>query len=343
MQRKKRSVSSNITAVALGSLLLSTLGGCAQDPKTVGKPMAAAGPTSQPIAPADPTFASRIHKETFHSKILNNDRKLEIYLPPGYEKNTSQRYPVMYTNAWFGLYVHGDDVVKDESRVSVVRQSPESLALAGVIQPVIIVTVNAPLDTPRDKAYAESRPVEEDEQNSGAFLFGRMLVEEIKPYIDSHYRTLPDQQHTGLAGISIGAASTLYVAMCHPDTFGRLGLTSPHILASDYLGVRRVLMLKGRLPIRVWMDAGTREEVYIRDTAMLQAVLVSKGWDIEQTHRLIGEGDGHDGKAWEKRIGPMFTFLFPANDANPPQPATPQAARRARPAVAAAAASKPAQ
>lgn len=325
-------------SAAIGSLLI-WVGGCTSQHKATDK-LAAAEPTTRPIAAADPTFASRVSSEQFHSKILNNDRILDIYLPPGYATNTSRRYPVMYTNGWFNLYVHADDVVQDASRVSVVRESPESLALAGIIQPIIIVAVNGPLDTAQDKKYAESRPVEQDEPNSGAFLFGRMLVEEIKPYIDSKFRTLPDQQHTGLAGISIGAASTLYVATCHPDTFGRLALTSPHVVASDYLAVRRVLMLKGRLPIRIWMDGGTREELYIRDTAMLQAVLVSKGWDIAQTYRLIGEGDGHDGKAWEKRIGPMFTFLFPADDTHLPQPAPPHAARQ-RPATTTTAASQP--
>lgn len=341
MRRENQSVGSGMIAVAAGSLL-AMVGGCAQGPAGE-KAVVAAAPTSRPIAAADPTFAARVHAETFHSQILSNDRKIEIYLPPGYEKNTDQRYPVMYTNGWFGLYVHGDDVVKDPAQVSEVRESPESLALSGVIQPVIIVAVNGPMETPRDRSYQEGRPVEENEQNSGAFLFGRMLVEEIKPYIDSKYRTLPDQQHTGLAGISIGAASTLYVAVAHPNTFGRIGLTSPHIMVSDYLTVRRVLALKGRLPIRVWMDAGTREPVYIRDTDMLQSVLITKGWDPVQIHRMIGEGDGHDGKAWEKRIGPMFTFLFPLNDSNPPLPAPPPPERRGRPAGPTTAASQPAR
>src|SRR5207245_206052 len=66
-----------------------------------------------------------------------------------------------------------------------------------------------------------------------ADAYGRMLVEEIKPFIDSQYRTLTDRAHTGMGGASLGGLVSLYVGLKYVNTFGKLGLMSPSVWWDD--------------------------------------------------------------------------------------------------------------
>jgi predicted alpha/beta superfamily hydrolase len=67
---------------------------------------------------------------------------------------------------------------------------------------------------------------------------GRMLVEEVKPLIDSEYRTLADAPNTGLGGTSLGGLVSLYLGLQHPSIFGKLAVMSPSIWWDNKLIVR---------------------------------------------------------------------------------------------------------
>lgn len=314
------SVGSGVVLV-VGLMQLLMVGGCSHGDYVPAKPSSPALPpatanspsagnvATKPAYPVDPTFASRVRKEDFHSQIMANDRKLTIYLPPAYDTNAAQRYPVMYTFTWPGLFIYGADEVPDLTRIPAGHAAPEPLILMGKVQPLIIVSVELPADRTRNERLIN----EQDEQNSPGFLAARMLVEELKPYIDAKYRTLPDQANTGLCGISIDAHFTLYTALNHPDTFGKLALISPALRNSSYITVRRLLMRRGKpSPWRIWISAGTLEPDLLNEATVLYDSLAAKGWDLSQVKRCISEGDAHNGKAWEKQIGPIFSYLFPA-------------------------------
>jgi enterochelin esterase-like enzyme len=234
--------------------------------------------------------------------LLAYDRKVDVYVPPGYETDTTRRYPVMYLNGWFGLFVYA----AEDGKLSTRNESPESLTLKNIIEPMILVAVNSPATG----GQHEYRPAEVNEKESQGYLYAKMLVEEIKPFIDTTYRTLPDQENTGITGISIGAESALYTAISFPNTFGKLALISPHIVYGKYLTVRMLLQLPDKLPWRVWMDGGTMEPLYVRDTALLTDALITIGWDPAQIKRLVVRGGQHNGKTWQKIIGPIYRFLY---------------------------------
>ena len=65
----------------------------------------------------------------------------------------------------------------------------------------------------------------------------RFLTSELKPFIDSHYSTLPDRQHTFVAGSSMGGLISLYALCEYPDVFGGAACMSTHlpmITSADY-------------------------------------------------------------------------------------------------------------
>ena len=166
----------------------------------------------------------RFHK-SFHSNILNNDRDVVVYLPPGYESNKKKRYSVFYLHDGQNLFDGATSFIPGkEWRVD---ETAESLIAAGHIAPIIIVGIyNA--GSARSDEYTPTRD-EKYKIGGKADLYGRMLVEELKPFIDSTYRTRKDAAHTGLGGSSLGGILSLYLALKYPRVFGKAAIVSPSV------------------------------------------------------------------------------------------------------------------
>ena len=165
----------------------------------------------------------RAHK-SFHSKILNNDREVIVYLPPGYDASKNKRYSVFYMHDGQNLFDGATSFIPgQEWRVD---ETAERLIAAGKIEPLIVVGVYNTKDR-----IDEYTPAADAKYKLGgkADLYGRMLVEELKPFIDSQYRTKHDARHTGLMGSSLGGLASLYLALKYPQVFGRAGVVSPSV------------------------------------------------------------------------------------------------------------------
>src|SRR5205823_10454040 len=63
--------------------------------------------------------------------------------------------------------------------------------------------------------------------------FAKIMTEELIPFIDSHYRTLADQPHRAMAGLSMGGAQTRQITLANLDKFSHIGLFSGGSLAAD--------------------------------------------------------------------------------------------------------------
>jgi predicted alpha/beta superfamily hydrolase len=256
----------------------------------------------------------RSHKG-FHSKILNNDRDLVVYLPPGYERNQKKRYAVLYLNDGQNLFDGATAFIPGkEWRID---ETAQALISAGKIQPLIIVGIN---NAGRDRIN-EYTPVGDARYKAGgkADLYGRMLVEELKPFIDANYRTTKDAQHTGLGGSSLGGLVSLYLGLKYPNLFGRLAVVSPSVWFAEKQIVSYARALKTKPKTRIWMDMGTKEggnpeeaQRAVTDARLLKETLEKKGWKSgRDLHYLEAEGAEHNESAWAQRVAPMLTFLFP--------------------------------
>ena len=209
------------------------------------------GPAQQPHTL---TGDVRLHKD-FHSQILSNNRDLIVYLPPGYDSGSKRRYPVLYfhdgQNLFDGAtsYIPGQEWRLDETA--------QGLIAARKIEPLIIVGL---YNTGKDRVE-EYTPVQDPKYKVGgkADLYGRMLVEEVKPFIDRTYRTLKDAKHTGLGGSSLGGLVSLYLGLKYPNVFGRLAVVSPSVFWGDKFIVHYVEALRGKPAERIWLDIGTKE------------------------------------------------------------------------------------
>jgi predicted alpha/beta superfamily hydrolase len=256
----------------------------------------------------------RTHKN-FHSRFLSSDRDILVYLPPGYDMDKKQRYPVLYLHDGQNLFDGATSFIKGaEWRVD---ETAQALVTSKAIKPLIIVGIyNAGKDR-----IAEYTPTVDARYKMGgkAELYGRMIVEELKPFIDSEYRTLSDAKDTGLGGSSLGGLVSLYLALKYSKVFGEVAVISPSVWWDKKIIVRDVEATKKRPRLRIWLDTGTKEggnESEAGETTanarQLHNALIAKGWKEGRDLKYFeAEGAEHNERAWAQRVDAMLRFLFP--------------------------------
>jgi predicted alpha/beta superfamily hydrolase len=290
-------------------------------------------------APAAPTAEIRtdLRKHpAFESVFLADARDLVVYVPPGYEQDAMRRYPVLYLHDGQNLFEGAtrSPSLRDGDRPTLasgppdgrtafvpgqdwhVNDTAEELIKAGVIEPLIIVGVYN-TGTHRIDEYTPTRD-RRHRAGGDAALYGRMLTEELKPFIDREYRTLVDPAHTGLGGSSLGGLATLYLGLQHPNLFGKLAVLSPSVWWDNRVILEIVRMTNPKPRLSIWLDIGTREgDKTVRDARALRDELMTAGWVIgsDLVYAEIPEA-GHNEAAWAARVGPFLQFLFPASPVN---------------------------
>lgn len=270
-------------------------------------------PPSRP--PAPPSAAGRAHTltgdirthERFHSKYLEHDRTVVVYLPPAYDANVADRFPVLYLHDGQNVF----DAATSFAGEWHVDETAQALITVGDIEPIIVVGV---YNTGEHRINEYTPTLLRDIGSGGrADAYGGMLVKELKPFIDATYKTRPDVANTAIGGSSLGGLLTMHVGIRHPATFSKLAALSPSVWWDDRVILKEVEALPKKLPQRIWLDAGTREgPETIADARLLRDALVAKGWIVgEDLHYLEAVGGEHNEASWGARIGPVLEFLFP--------------------------------
>lgn len=153
-----------------------------------------------------------------YKNYLGVEKRMHVYLPPGYAASDA-RYPVLYLN-----HGGGDD---DSKWTATDRRSGgsaqfilDNLIAAGKAKPMIVVMPNT-----HDCATGTPPVPGKDDACSREYL------ENIIPYVDSHYRTKPDRADRAIAGLSMGGFVVLHTGLPHLDTFSEL-----YIYSSGHIG-----------------------------------------------------------------------------------------------------------
>jgi len=250
----------------------------------------------------------RLHKD-FHSKFLHNHRDVIVYLPPDYEQARHRRYPVFYLHDGQNLFDGATSFIPGKEWQ--VDETAERLIEAGTIAPLIIVGIYNTGEQRADE-YTPTR-VEKLKAGGRADLYGRLIVEELRPFIGAHYRTLGGPENTALGGASLGGLVTLYLGLRYPNVFGKLAVMSPSVWWDNGVILREVEKLPGPTPQRIWLDAGTKEGGMVTHNArLLRDALVARGWRPGPDLKYIeARGATHDEAAWGKRFDKVLKYLFP--------------------------------
>jgi len=251
----------------------------------------------------------RLHKD-FYSRLLANSRDVIVYLPPGYDEKRTQRYPVLYMQDGQNIFDAATSFFASGERH--MDEEAQELITERAIVPLIIVGVYS---IPADRIN-EFTPSRDPQTNRGgqADLYGRMMVEELKPLIDEKYRTLRDRDHTVLGGSSLGGLVTMHLGLKYSAVFGKLTITSPAAYWADEEIVREVESLPARTNQRICLSVGTQEPgVFLNSTRDLRQALIRKGWKegIDLAY-MEAPGAQHGPDPHSHRTTQLLTFLFGA-------------------------------
>src|SRR4029077_17622035 len=142
------------------------------------------------------------------------------------------------------------------------------------------------------------------------------LTEEVLPFAQNEYRTLPGPANTGLGGSSLGGLVTLYIGLKMPRIFGKLAALSPSVWWNQRVIARFAESARVFPRPRIWLDTATREGPrVVQDVENFREVLLEKGWRLgEDLYYARVEGAEHNEAAWAQRVGPFLQFLFPAGE-----------------------------
>lgn len=256
-------------------------------------------------------------------------RDIKIWLPPGY-KDSHARYPVVYMHDGQNLFERGYSYTGDSWELD---DAMNRLISSGEIEPAIIVAVghtkvrwrdyaperflNALPGKARDIAFKDNGgPAQSD-----AYL--KFLVDELKPMVDSAFRTRTDAPSTSVMGSSMGGLISLYAAAEYPDVFGAAAGLSTHwpLYNPDKSDTNDTLQaIKSALDAseldptsqRLWFDHGTQnlDSRYSPFQTEMDAYFSARGFSQTSYRSRVYAGADHNEKSWAARIHDPLIFLL---------------------------------
>ncbi len=231
----------------------------------------------------------------YPSALTGRLRRAVVYTPPGYEASADARFPVLYLQHGAG---ESERSWSWQGRANFIL---DNLIAGGEAVPMIVVMDNG--YAARPGAPDPGRPAHEDN------IFGDVLTEEVIPFVDARYRTLPDRDHRTLAGLSMGAGQALAIGLARPDLFAAVGAFSGGGRRFDpetsYGGaLKDAAEANGRLSL-LWIGSGRQDGGFEGSKAMHER-LAEAG-----VEHVWFETDGaHDWQVWRKCLRDFARRLF---------------------------------
>ena len=227
--------------------------------------------------------------------IINGEtRQIFVYLPPGYEKNPKQRYPVLYL-------LHGSgDTAESWTQVGAANLILDNLIAEKKARPMIVVMPlghAVPFGSPREIA-AKNTPLMED-----------YMLKELMPWAEAKYRIAPGRENRALAGLSMGGGQTFNIGFEHLDLFSALGVFSS-APGPDFAAKFKVVLddaegTNSKLNV-FWYANGDKDPVFTR--AKETSDLLNRH-EIRHTFRVIENGL-HTWPVWRRCLGEFVQLLF---------------------------------
>lgn len=247
-------------------------------------------------------------------------RRVRVLLPKNYETDTERTYPVVY-------FHDGQNVLYSKESFSghswkvipTIKRNPD-------ISRMIVVAI----DNDGMQRMNEYSAWKYQESNIPGMQFGgkgveyaEFVMEVVKPFIDEHYRTKSDRQHTAMVGSSLGGNITQFMGIEYQDQIGCLGVFSSanwlHQDAFDRYMERQQLYGDQRVFIYVGTEeaddtdkmlmAGNIKQAYIDSSLRYYHDLIAQGVALENIAIKIQSGAIHNEIAWAENLPDCFRFF----------------------------------
>ncbi|HTN22247.1 MAG TPA: alpha/beta hydrolase-fold protein [Pelobium sp.] len=218
----------------------------------------------------------------FPSKSTNIARRAFVYTPPGYSKNQSTRYPVLYLQHGWG---EDETAWMNQGHSNLIM---DNLIAEGKTQPFIIVNT-----------YGMTNEVRWGHMNEFSIVpFQTVLVDELIPYVDANFRTIADQEHRGMAGLSMGGMETHTVTLNKPDVFSYYALLSGGTYVPEEIKDKSKVKL-------IFLSCGSKENP---DRVKSAAEDLKKAGINAASY--VSENTAHEFLTWRRSLRELAPLLF---------------------------------
>lgn len=241
---------------------------------------------------------SRVQAQTIFSEALQRGAVSTVFLPPGYDSETTRRYPVLYM-------LHGLGGDREEWQRYGLFQTAERMILDGEIEPMIIVTPDG------DSSYWMDQPAKGQS-------FGTYVSRDLVQAVDLTYRTIAEPEARAIGGVSMGGHGALQLALNAPGVFAVVGAHSAALRtidqalpvfgdASRFASVDPVRLYQERTEqarrLKIWIDIGSDDRWLPAALAfheLLSRVGVAHQWQVP--------AGGHDESYWKTNVAQYLRF-----------------------------------
>jgi predicted alpha/beta superfamily hydrolase len=270
--------------------LLTLICGCSDEPNA-SKSLSTAAPNVQ-ILP----FA-------FVLDGLDRQRTIRVYLPPNYDRS-SDAYSVVYMQ-------DGQNLFDDSTAYAGEWGVDETLNELSQQQGLNIIVVG--IDNGGEKRMNEYSPWENNRFGAAeGEQYMDFVVEVVKPYIDTNYRTLSDVQHTAIIGSSMGGLIAHYALHAYPNVFGKAAIFSPSYWYSPEVFVYTNTH-KAALDAKIYVMFGDKEgDGMIVDTGRMEHQLREQGHPRQNMLFKRVVGGEHNESLWRSEFSAAIRWLFPS-------------------------------
>lgn len=191
----------------------------------------------------------QILSEKFEIPQLIKTRRITALLPHNYYES-DKRYPVLYLQ-------DGQNLFDDNAPFGNwgVNKKLAVLAEKGMGDVIIIA-----IDHAKEERVAEFTPNLTNLQKGTAEgkKYVRFLADTLKPHVDKNFRTLPDVQHTGIGGSSMGGLISIYAGFMYPEVYSKLLIFSPALWMAPNIHFSAIHLHQG-FNTRIYIYAGGNE------------------------------------------------------------------------------------
>ena len=248
-----------------------------------------------------------VQQVLFPSKSTNTSRVAYVYTPPGYE-NGKKKYPVLYLQHGWG---ENETSWGIQGRANLIM---DNMIAEGKTQPFIVVMTYGMTNTgarpgagPRPAAASGTAAPAGAARPAGGMAsmianngFQTVLVDELVPYVDSHFRTIAKRDGRAMAGLSMGAAETKVITLAKPEVFGYWGLLS----GGNYTPAD----LEGKVkPKLLFITYGSKEAAGANALPKVEADLKAAGYNAVT---YVSQGTAHEFQTWRRSLREMAPLLF---------------------------------
>jgi enterochelin esterase family protein len=246
-----------------------------------------------------------IRSVNYYSRTMGVWRNLNIYTPPGYDKDTRKSYPVLYIQHGGGEDERGW-VVQGKTNIIL-----DNLIAGGKAVPMIVVIPNGNVTKPGMNAGGYN--------DAAMDAFKEEIVESVIPFVEKNYRVKTGAANRAISGLSMGGGQAFYTGLRNTDVFGNVGVFStglfggigrqPGAAAFDPEATIPGILSNPRSfnnKLKVFYISVGEQDPRIEPTKKLIETFKSKGLKVQ----FASFPGGHEWQVWRKSLHDFAQKLF---------------------------------